>query len=392
MPYPQDPRQHLNAPSTLPRRPLSAWYFCYFAFVGAFAPYFGLYLQSLSFSAWEISVLLSLMQLMRLVGPNLWGWLAERGGRKTSVVRLAALVSSLSFAGLYWTHTFSGVFLCIALMSFFWTAALPLVEALTLAHLYPHAERYSGIRIWGSLGFIVSVLGVGYMLDSHPLSALLDVDMLLLLAILACALSLVEAPRREPGPAHSSVAGAGRQRKLFMLLVATFLMAAAHGPFYVFYSIHLDAHGYGKTLIGALWSLGVVAEIAIFLIMPALLRRHSLRRLLLFAFACAVLRFLAIGWGASLLPLLLLAQLLHGATFGICHAAAIAALHRWFPEAQQARVQALYSSVALGAGGMLGSLASGQAWQMLGPGACFSLGALFALLGLVVVSRGMSED
>jgi len=329
---------------------------------------------------------------MRLIAPNLLGWLAERGVRKTLVVRLGALLSTLGFAGFYWTDSFTGVFICMALMSFFWTATLPVVEALTLAHLHPHAERYSGIRTWGSIGFIAAVLGVGRMLDAYPLSALLDVDLLLLFAILACALALVEAPRREPSPAGLDLAAGARKRKLLLLLAATFLMAAAHGPFYVFFSIHLDAQGYGKTLIGALWSLGVVAEIIVFLFMPALLRRHNLRRLLMFSFACATLRFLAIGWGAASLLLLLLAQLLHGATFGICHAAAIAALHRWFPDRQQARVQALYNSVSLGAGGMLGGLASGQAWQWFGPGASFTLGAAFALTGLAVVWRGMRDD
>ena len=329
---------------------------------------------------------------MRLIAPNLWGWLAEHSESKTRIVRIGALMSTVGFVGLYWTDSFSGVFLCMAVMSFFWTAALPLVEALTLAHLHPNAERYSAIRIWGSIGFIAAVLGVGRMLDAYPLSALLDIDLLLLFGVLACALALVEAPRREPNPARLDLAADVRQRKLLLLIAATFLMAAAHGPFYVFYSIHLDAHGYGKTLIGSLWSLGVVAEIIVFLFMPALLRRHSLRRLLMFSFACAVLRFLTIGWGASSLLLMLLAQLLHGATFGICHAAAMAALHRWFPDKQQARVQALYGSVSLGAGGMLGGLASGQAWQWSGPGASFTLGAVFALAGLAVVWRGMRED
>ncbi len=374
------------------RGPLSAWYFCYFAFIGAFAPYFGLYLQSLAFSAWQISVLLSVMQLMRLVAPNLLGWLAERGPRKTRIVRLASLASGVGFAGLYCTESFVGVFLCLALMSFFWTAALPLVEALTLAHLHRQAERYGGIRIWGSIGFIVSVLGVGAMLDAYPLPSLLYVESLLLCGVFACALALVEPPRRAPVAAADGLAAGARRRKLIALLAASFLMAAAHGPFYVFYSIHLAAHGYDKTLIGALWSLGVLAEILVFLYMPALLRRYSLRGLLLFSFGCAVLRFLAVGWGASLLLLMVLVQLLHGATFGISHAAAMAAMHRWFPERQQARVQALYGSVSLGAGGMLGSLGSGQAWQWFGPEACFALGALFAATGLVVVWRVMRED
>jgi MFS family permease len=77
----------------LPYWRLSGYYFFYFAFIGAFSPYFGLYLQSLSFSAWDIGLLMSQMQLMRLFGPYLWGWLADRFGRRLADHPLAAVRS-----------------------------------------------------------------------------------------------------------------------------------------------------------------------------------------------------------------------------------------------------------------------------------------------------------
>ena len=49
---------------------LSSLYFFYFAFIGTFSPYFGLYLKSLDFNAWDIGVLMSLMQVMRLAAPH----------------------------------------------------------------------------------------------------------------------------------------------------------------------------------------------------------------------------------------------------------------------------------------------------------------------------------
>jgi hypothetical protein len=57
-----------------------------------------------------------------------------------------------------------------------------------------------------------------------------------------------------------------RQRKVIYLMASAMLMTAAHGALYVFYSIHLVNQGYGKTLVGLLWTLGVVAEIFIFLL------------------------------------------------------------------------------------------------------------------------------
>ncbi len=147
----------MHASLPLPYWRLSGYYFFYFAFIGVFSPYFGLYLQSLSFSAWDIGLLMSQMQLMRLVGPYLWGTLADHLAQRLLIVRLAALISLIGFAAFFFVRSFEAVLLAMALLSFFWSAALPLVETVTFEHLRHQTARYSRIRLWGSVGFIVAV-------------------------------------------------------------------------------------------------------------------------------------------------------------------------------------------------------------------------------------------
>lgn len=372
----------------MPHWRLAAWYFFYFAFIGAYMPYFGVYLQAQGYSAWDISLLLSLMQLMRLVAPNLWSQLAERLGRQTPVVRATTALCILCFSLLFFTQGLGQTFVAIALLAFFWSAALPLVEALTLSQLDRHAEHYGRIRLWGSVGFVVAVQCIGALLDALPIISLLWISLALLGLLLGSTLGLPESHAPAGHTARSSIsyrAMLQHQPRLLPVLCACFLMSAAHGPLYVFYSIHLVEHAYSKTLIGALWSLGVGAEILAFMWMPRLLRRYSLYPLLLATFIAAVLRFLMIGWGASSIALLILAQLLHGLTFGTFHAVMVALLHRWFPGREQTRAQALYGSISFGAGGLLGGLLSGQLWDSIGAGWTYTLGALFALGGLLII-------
>jgi len=130
----------------------------------------------------------------------------------------------------------------------------------------------------------------------------------------------------------------------------------------------------------------VLAEVVLFLRLPQLLARFSLRALLLASFACAVVRFIAIGWGAGSLAVLLAAQLLHAFTFGAFHSASVAAVHRLFPDPVQARGQALFSSLCYGVGGTVGSLVAGATWQELGPELSFATGSLFALAGASLVA------
>lgn len=370
---------------------LSAWYFWYFAFIGAFLPYFALYLQSIGLSAGRIAVLMSLGQFMRLLAPLLWSWLADSGGRRVRIVVASAAASLASFSAVFLTQDFVGLLIGMAILHFFWSASLPLVEALTLGHLAAAPERYGRIRLWGSVGFIVTVMGVGLLLDAAPIRSQLWVSWVLLLGTLVSALTLTEVPARA-GQAAGSILVVLRQRKVVFLLGAGLLMSAAHGALYVFYSIHLVAQGYGKTLVGLLWTLGVVAEIFVFLFMPRISRRVSLRQILLACFALAVLRFLLIGWTVEFIGLLVFAQLLHGASFGAHHAATMAALNRWFVASQQARAQALYGSVAYGAGGLGGALLAGALWESAGAAITFSAASLLALLGLAMVWRGVPAD
>jgi PPP family 3-phenylpropionic acid transporter len=376
----------------LPYWRLSGYYFFYFAFIGAFSPYFGLYLQSLEFSAWDIGLLMSQMQLMRLFGPNLWGWLADRFGRRMAIIRLAALAGLAGFSAFFWLDKLPGMLVAMAVIAFFWSAALPLVETLTFDHLREERGRYSSIRLWGSIGFIVAVLVTGAILDMAPLSGVLWVCWVILAGILALAAVLPEA--REVMHPHDSppVGDILRQSRVRALLAACFAMSAAHGALYVFYSIHLADNGYSKGEVGALWSLGVLAEIVVFMLMARLTLRYSLRVLLLASFAAAVVRFLLIGWGVEAPPLMVLAQLMHGLTFGAYHASAIAAINLWFPGRAQGRGQALYSSISFGAGGLLGGLVSGWTWDGLGAGWTYSLASLFAVGGFLLVWRWVPEN
>ncbi len=266
-------------------------------------------------------------------------------------------------------------------MSVLSAGAVPLVEAITLGSLAGQAGqqlgKYGPIRVWGSVGFIVALLAGGAWLDRRPAATLPYALAALLLAALAISASL---PRGAPrAAAHAPPLRLTAQMRL--LLASGFCMSAAHGTLYTFFTLHLERAGYSGTVIGMLWTTGVVAEIVVFLYLPALFRRHALSAILLASFACAVVRFLAIGWCAGAAWILVPAQLLHAATFGAFHAASVAAVHRVFPESAQARGQTLFSSISYGAGAAAGALVAGWTWQAWGPAIAFSASSVAALAG-----------
>lgn len=370
---------------TLPRRRLAGFYFFYFAYLGAFAPFFSLYLKAVDMSAVQIGVLMALPQLTRIVAPHIWGWLADRGPSRLRIVHFTGIAGLACFLGVFAGSGFALLFVVLFAMTFFWSAALPLIEATTLSHLGEETAHYGRIRVWGSVGFIVAVVAVGYLLDWFQVSVLPWVITAMMIGMLALSWQIPDATPGSHASDQLPIWDIIRKPAVVALVVASGLMAAAHAPYYTFYSIHLVNHGYSTGLAGWLWALGVLCEIGIFVWMPHLYRAFTLRQILIASFALGIVRFLLIGWGAASLMLLLLAQVLHAATFGSFHAAAIGVVHRLFRGRHQARGQAIYGSLSFGAGGALGGFASGYGWDYLGAGITYSLASACALAGMLIL-------
>lgn len=368
---------------------LSRFYFIYYFFVGAFVPYWGLYLQSEQFSAADIGILMSLFQISRIFAPNFWGWLADHTGKRAQWIRLTAFLGLCGFIAVFWAHGFFWMFFVMAALSLFTSSTLPLAESLTLAHLATTNGHYSRIRMWGSLGFIVAAVILGFMIDNAGIASLLWFLLIVQVSLFILSYTLPEPTVAAHEHDHFSIWQVIKQPNVIALLVGCSLMVTAHGVLYNFYSIYLSEHGYSKGTIGLLWSVGVICEIGIFMLMPKIMARFSLKAILLTSLVLAVIRFTLIGVSVDNLWMIIFAQTLHAATFGSFHAASVEVVTQFFKGRHQAKGQAIYNSVAYGVGGAVGGIAGGYALQYLGGQQTFVLAAAFPLLGLAVIGFGL---
>jgi PPP family 3-phenylpropionic acid transporter len=368
---------------------LSGFYLLYFATLGVVLPYWSLYLQSLGFGPLQIGELIAINQATKVAAPNLWGWIADHTGQRIAIVRLACLATPICFLGVFLAaDSFSGLAMVMLGFSFFWNAALPQFEVITLNHLEKEIHRYSRIRLWGSVGFVVTAVLVGTLIQRWGVSMVPAVLLSLFVALWLNSLTVPEKAAAYRYVKDESFSQVLFQPRVLVLLLICFVAQASHGPYYAFFSIYLEALGYSRSLIGGLWSLGVVAEVGIFLLVPRLLPNFGAQRLMLASLLLTTLRWLLIGGFAADLPLLLFAQTLHAFSFGMYHAVAIYLIHHFFTGPHQGRGQALYSSLSFGAGGALGSLAAGYLWSVLGPEQTYFLAAGLSAMGIAAI-RGL---
>ncbi len=372
---------------------LSGFYFFYYATVGAFMPYWSPYLDARGFSATQMGAAYALMGLTRSIMPIAWGWWADTTGRRIAMIRWAVIVSLALFLCIPFSDSIVGIAFFMMAYSIFWHALLSQFEVVALSHLAPHGGDYSRVRLWGSVGFVVAVLGLGPILDAAGILPLPWLVAALFAAMGVSAWLVPEVPAPAYAP-HESVPILEVLKRPWVqaLLAACLLSQLSFAPYYNFFTLFLERHDYTRGTAGILWALAVLAEIGLFLVMGRLISAFGSRRLMLIVLAATAARWLLTALLVDSLPLLVLLQVSHALTFGAYHALAVYYVQQYFPGSMQGRGQAFYNAAAYGVGGSIGSLGSGYIWQHLSPEAVFVAAALSALAGWAIAWRWLRDE
>ncbi|MFH7808563.1 MFS transporter [Acinetobacter sp. BSP-153] len=366
---------------------LAGFYFFYYSIVGTFMPFWSLYLEDQGFNYSEIGILSSIAIITRFFAPFIWGWIADKSGKRMLLVRVATWMEAcIWFMIFIIPNSFQTVALLMLIFSFFQNAILAQFEGVTLFWLgEQRSALYGKVRKWGSIGFIVGVFGIGALLEIIPISML--PILLLCISFLAFLWSF---SIREPTTAPNS------QKHLEPLLpilkkpvVAAFfsiefILLFSHAPFYSFYSNYLKQTGYSTTEIGFLWSVGVMAEIIMFAVAQVFFKRFSWRLLVSVCLILTALRWFLVGSFPQIFTIQFLAQTIHAFSFGLFHLIAMRIIFQNFSLGQQGRGQALYSTM-WGLGVASGSILAGHYWSILSGEYIFILAGIAVLFGLSLV-------
>ena len=358
----------------------------YFAHIGFFNPYLPLWLKELGYSITVIGLLTAVQAASRVLAPYGWGWLSDHTGERVKLLRVCAGAALVCACGLLIPGGVGWLAAVLSLMFIHTSAMMPMSEA-ALAHMVSHegdfnARRYGRVRLWGSLGFLVTVFVAGAWFEAHGMGSFPEwtLGSLLLLNV-----SVWWMPSTKEAVHHDAsrppVWPVLRQAKVQWFFATVFFHVLSHIGIYVFFSLYLDELGYSKTMIGVLWAVSVAAEIVWFFTQSRWLPRLSLPLWLWVCAAAMALRMGLTTWAAQWLWALMLAQLLHALTFATQHTVCIALLSEHFPGRLRGRGQALYASIGYGLPGVLGALGGGalsDAWGLDAVYACSIVTSLMA--------------
>lgn len=362
---------------------LSSSYFWYFGVLGLIIPFLAIFLDSKGFNSLAIGEILALITATKIVGPTLWAWFADKTGKLLFIIRFGAFLALLCFSFLFLMDSYWSITLTLSAFSLFWTAILPQLEVLTLNSVRRKPKIYARIRLWGSLGFVVVAFTCAEVITRWPQWGFILSGLFILLGLYLSTLMI------KPTKLHASHIAKTSPLKdkiihggFICFFIASILLQISFGPYYSFFALYLRDFNYSGFAIGSLISLGVLAEVVIFIIAGRLFKRFSLRSLLFISLLLTAIRWYVTGNYADSMVMILIAQCIHAASFGVYHSAAITYIHQHFEVNQQSRGQALYISGVYGVGGALGAYLSGVIWlDGVGAVTAFNYAAIAAFIG-----------
>ncbi len=366
--------------------PFAALSATYFAHIGFFNPYLPLWLKEAGYGLLAISVLTSVQSLTRLVAPYGWGWLSDHTGERVKLLRFCATSAMLIATALWLNLSFAALVLVLLLMFLNTSAMMPMSEA-AMAHLVSQGgsfdpKKYGRVRLWGSMGFLVTVFAAGawfehFGLQHFPAWTVASLALVVLSVWRMPDLKETHHSHLEAQPVWPVL----RLPHVRWFFLSLFFHVLSHMGIYVFFSLYLDELGYSKTMIGVLWAVSVIVEIGWFFTQSRWLPWLTPRAWLVLCAGIMVVRIVITFSAADALLWLLLAQALHAITFATHHSVCIALVSEMFPGRLRGRGQALYTVLGYGLPGVLGGLLGGVLSSNFGLGSVFQAAAVCAALG-----------
>jgi MFS transporter, PPP family, 3-phenylpropionic acid transporter len=376
--------------STPPGRlgwPLRALYFAVFGAIGAYSPYFPLWLEQHGFRGLSMSLVAALAPAMSALGPPLIGILADRRGARGNLLTIAGGLACLSMLCLWVAERanvegFAAVvFAMVLLFALSRTTLTMMADVIALEEGADYGRR----RLWGSVGYMLATLSVGWLLREAGIGWL---PAIVAVPLFGATLASLALPERAPPPRASAAPAGVRElladRRFVVFLSCSALTWAAHSGYDLCGPLFLRDLGASSAAIGALWGLGVLAEVLLMANAATLFAKRRAEALLVIAYGGGALRWFGIAQLPSVQWAFVL-QPLHALSFALMWVASVQYVRRWADRGLLASSQGLLTA-SVAAGGVCGMLVWGPLYAGLGGRTVFVLAGCLALTSTAIAA------
>lgn len=371
---------------------LRVYYFCMLGMLGIYLPFFPPWLRAQHISGMDLSIVMAIPPALGVVGPPLFGLLADALHLRGQMLRIASGIAAMAFVGMGIIPFIFGrgvnfieLIALMAMYSFFRSPLIPMADVIALEESKAKGKSYASIRWWGSLGFLVTASVSGRIVDpSSPAALPTAISIMLVLGFLASFALPTRASAQAPAPVWSEAKNLLKSGDFLLFLLATIIGQSAHTAYDICFSLHLRDLGVSTATTGIAWSLGVVFEIALMAFLGGTVERIRPPLLLVLAFSGAALRWLCIA-SIEQPHLLIATQPLHALTFGVMWIASLSHVRARVPARILATGQGVFSA-GIAVGCVIGVFCFGPLFERAGGPHSFKVAALLSALAAVLAA------
>jgi len=330
---------------------------------GIHMPFFPAWLASVDFDPESIGLLMMGMGIVRVATGPLLGLLADAfAARRLALIALMGL-AAFSYSGYQVLPGAAFVVLFSLTSSIAFSAIRPMLDGVIVRSALRHQFDYGRVVMFGSAAFIAMNFASGILVAQTGIDVFLTVVIGAGFYAFAMSFFLPSEPVREHpvnlGGMWTEAKALVRQPIFILFVGAAGFSQASHAFYYGFGTLNWKAQGFSADLIGALWALGVLAEIVLFAMSNRAVARVGPIGLIAAGCVAGLIRWTVLALSPPLWVVVLV-QVLHAGTFAATHLGAVHFIARAVPPHLVATGQSLYSAIMIGVFMAGGQYASGH--------------------------------
>jgi len=338
--------------------------FIFYITMAAFG-YFNIYFQDAGLDSFQIGLVNAIPRVFALLLMPFWGFLTDYFHENKKVLFIT-LVGTLATVVIFpQTTSFKLLMLLMFFYTLFQNPIIPLSDSLLLDYLGDNANYYGRFRLWGSVGYMLSVSVLGYFLEATASKNLFYVyAVVLILSIFL--LKFLPKSKREievlnPGDFKKIF----KKRRLLYFLFFVFILQTTMNANYSYFPLYIIANGGGEFLVGVALTISSASEIIAFFFSSKIIKKNKISKIITIISVGFVIRWLMLSL-FPYTPIILLSQLLHSITFGLFFAVGVDYVDQISGEKFRATGQNIYAGVFMGLSAISGSLIGGKIYQVYG--------------------------
>lgn len=360
-----------------------AMYLSFYMAFGAILPFINLYYERMGLSGMQIGILTAIQVMVISVAAPLWGGYADAHNRHHRIFRIALLFSPIAVALLSQADNFLAYIPYVVAYAVFSSPIVPLQDSSALEVAETHQRTFGALRAWGSIGWSLSTVLVGLLMQIWGIEWLFYIYIAFML--ITFLFSLFQPARKHV--LRNSLGHGLRdllfQRNLIIFLFSIFLLAVTVGAVFSFLSIYLDGIGAVEGYIGLAFAIAAISEVPVMIYSGKIMRRIGSNGLLKVAFFTFALRWILLSF-IDVPVWALFVQVLHGISYAAFIVGGVTYINERTPQGLSTTAQAIFNTVVFGLGAIVGALIGGYLFDTVGMIILFRFLTLIAMTGLLV--------